>query len=486
MAADDEQPPIEIPHDVVNEQILLAAALSDDDLREQLVGKISPDLFVEQRHAAAWAALRELRRRRLVFDVAALHGLCSDDVELGYLRELATSYPGPPQNVSEHVAALRWDRVRVDAVNGPLAELIKSLGDPRTPPERVRALGRAVGSSLDVATDRRFMRDATEVARAADAQIKERARRGVFPFELPGLDSKGGEHRMLPGAAPRMVTVVTGVSGGGKSVLCAHVALAQARAERKVLYGAWEMGDEETLGMLAIMSLRNTAETEPERDRWTRARLTIGDYGEAERRQLRERMEIIGERIRFFGLPARADRSKADGKGDWRRERNRRALDALHQQVADSGCEVVVLDLWKRMFAAFRSEEDEQEALIETQDIAKETHTHMILAQQQKLKEVEQRDDKRPTREAIKGSSAWVDVADTILGAHRRGQWSSNITDDTMEIIVLKQRYGPWPFAVEFDWDPRAGQISGGRDVEYKHEGRGRARRDEFAGLGRS
>ena len=91
----------------------------------------------------------------------------------------------------------------------------------------------------------------------------------------------------------------------------------------------------------------------------------------------------------------------------------------------------------------------------------------MVLVQQQKLKEVEQRDDKRPTRDTIKGSSAWVDVADTILGVNLPSLWKA-VPEDMLEIIVLKQRYGRWPLLMEAEWQPDGGCIMSCRSTSFR------------------
>jgi hypothetical protein len=91
---------------------------------------------------------------------------------------------------------------------------------------------------------------------------------------------------------------------------------------------------------------------------------------------------------------------------------------------------------------------------------------HSVLAAQQRLKDIEQRPDKRPTREGVKGSGAWTEVADNMIGVHRPAHWK-RVEDNTLEAIVLKQRYGMWPLAVELDLDPTRGTISGGRSVPY-------------------
>jgi hypothetical protein len=176
-------------------------------------------------------------------------------------------------------------------------------------------------------------------------------------------------------------------------------------------------------------------------------------------------------------------------KQPWGRERGKRwtndgALDDIHEHIADSGCEVFIADLWKRCLRTTKPE-DEEAALIRQQAIADETRTHAVLCQQQRLKDIEQRPDKRPTREGIKGSSAWVDVADTIIGVHRPSLWK-NVDDDTVELDLLKQRWGKWPVAVEFDWDGDRGgaprrRVAGSDLDEWvdaeREDGRGRRRK---------
>jgi len=172
-------------------------------------------------------------------------------------------------------------------------------------------------------------------------------------------------------------------------------------------------------------------------------------------------MERIAERIAFLAMPFR----RKSGE----KPNNDRNLDILHGYIADSGCEVFIADLWKRLLRD-ASPEAEEDALIRQQSMAEETRTHGILLQQQRLKDVEQREDKRPTREGIKGSGAWIEVPDTIIGVHRPALWK-RMDDNKLEGIVLKQRYGKWPLAVEFDWDAERGSITGGRPIDYDRPG---------------
>ena len=89
-----------------------------------------------------------------------------------------------------------------------------------------------------------------------------------------------------------------------------------------------------------------------------------------------------------------------------------------------------------------------------------------VIVQQMRLKDVEKRADKRPTRESIKGTGAFVEVADLVFGIHRDAQFKA-VPDDTIEVICLKQRMGKANWAIQFDWDGDKSSITNGREVPY-------------------
>jgi len=303
-----------------------------------------------------------------------------------------------------------------------------------------------------------------QLVREQHAKIMSRKTdRACYPYGIEGLDcNEKGEWRLVPGAAPGKVTVLTGVSGGGKSTVAALMALGLARQGRRVLFGAWEMGDGTTLELLALQSLG-----------WSRTLFATGLVTDEEAEQHRVRMESIAGWVRFWKMPFGVDRGV--------RWSNDSALDAVHAAMADSGCEVAIFDLWKRCLVD-TSPDAEEHALVRQQAIAEETKCHVILVQQQRLKDVETRPDKRPTREGIKGSAAWVEVADTILGVHDQSLFK-RVDQTTLELLVLKQRFGRWPLAVEFDWTPDVGQICNGRSVDYDPSGGSRSELDDWMGV---
>ena len=210
------------------------------------------------------------------------------------------------------------------------------------------------------------------------------------------------------------------------------------------------MGAGTTLELITMISLG-----------WSRYDVSTVNLSDTQLMQFETRMESIGQYIRFFDPPFMDDPNK--------RYTNDDALSVLYSRIADSGCEVFIADLWERIIPD-GNPGPERRALFRQQQIAKECDIHQILVCQQKIKELESRSDKRPTRDLILGSGAWVDIADTIIGVHNPSLWK-NIPNDTMELLILKQRYAIWPMAIEFDWDGDLCTLHNGRDVAYEPPG---------------
>lgn len=446
-----ESTDLRIPHDIVNEQVILSAAIVDVETCDRLLRRIPADSLFGKGHAEAWSMLAELRRRGLTYDPATVRQLSGGAIDVEYLDALVVDRPALPPNLSHHVDALEWDRARIEAARGPLGSLLDAVRDPSADPERVRALAAQVSKAFD-RTDLRYLRDPDELVRSQIAEIRKR-QSGVarFSYGIEGLDDfDDGSPRMIPGTAPKQVTVITGLSGGGKTTFTAHVALGLANEGRKVLFGAWEQGSGLTLELIATISLG-----------LSRTNLSVGEVDDLTIDDLEAEMRRLSEWIRFFEIPF--------GRKQGEKRLNDRALDTIHAYIVESGCDVFIADLWRRALRQFDPDEEEA-ALYRQQSIAQETNTHHILIHQQRLKDVETRSDKQPTREGLKGSGAWVEMPDTILGIHRPALWKA-VADDSILALVLKQRHGQWPLAVEFDWVPTHGTIRGGREVEYTQPG---------------
>lgn len=474
---------VTIPVDAVNEAAVLSTMVLDDQQRARLSLLLQQDRFQVAQHREAFAAMAEVERRKLSFDRATVAAVGGEPTAQ-YLFALAQAR-GASDNVDWHVSNMNWDAARVAVATGPLPAFIEALRDPRADSERVLALARGIAHAFDGHADRRYLRRPEELIREMMLDIEERAAgRTFYPFGIDGLDYfEPGKRRLSVGAAPGLFTTITAVSGGGKSTFTLHIVLglagwrrqpdgsyARTARRRRVLYGAWEMLDRKILELLTTISLG-----------WSRSEVLVPvvqngevvDYtlnrssgplstGEG-MATFRERAEEIAQDVAILANPFRRHRGE--------KASNERNLDIVQGYIADSGCEVFVADLWKRCLASEEVKpEHEEEALIRQQAMLEEQRVHGIFLQQQRLKDIEMRADKRPTREGIKGTGAWVEVSDNIIAPH----WPflfKKVDEFKLQVIVLKQREGAWPLAAEFDWNARSGKLWGGRPIEYDRPG---------------
>lgn len=438
---------LNISYDASNEQVIIVAACFDADIRKGLTQRIRPEVFVIDKHRAIWDALRELSRKDLDYDPMTVHQISGGKADVEYLKQLCASTTAIPPNLSHHTRLLLWDRARVDCASGPLTDFLKLFKDPLTQASRLKSACKAVYLALDSSSIEHKALD-PQILKDASNALLEAMRKASWPYNMPGLDLyENGYRRLNPGAQPGMTTIVTAVSGSGKSLFMMHLALAQGpgfrRAGikglgRKVLYGAWEMPPDMVLNLMACLSLGI------ERDK-----MFAGMLSEDEHRWLDAEKDYIQGWIKFKDQP----KVKAGPT------QNQLAMDSIYGTVADNAIEVGFFDLWERAFS-FRSEAEEREFLIKQQELGKELHIHQILAAQQRLKvvEMQQGQDKLPSRGTTKGSSAWVDIADTMVAPNMPALWK-NVPNDTFELAILKQRYGKWPLMTAAPYDETTGFI---------------------------
>src|SRR5262249_35647139 len=151
-----------IPHDPVNEQVILAAAITDPEWRAGLCARLRPDHFIAPAHHDLWSAIREAERRHLACDPATILPLArasGSEADPSDVADHAAPHPASSPNVVFHLECLLWDHARVLAASGRVAELLHALRDQKASPDRVRGLARAVGTSLDDSRDRAFLLD---------------------------------------------------------------------------------------------------------------------------------------------------------------------------------------------------------------------------------------------------------------------------------------------------------------------------------------
>jgi replicative DNA helicase len=470
-AEEEQDKPAEtvVPLDPHNESVVLAAVMVSKGAADELLPSYASDHFFARGHAKAWDVLREMQRRGLYYDPETVAQMSGGEVDVAYLEGLVKERPEQPPNLRHHVDALKWDRARAEAARGPLAALLASLRDVTASPDRVRQFARQLSDAFAGHGSAQYLVSAADVSRRHAKVLRDRMTgTACFSTGIPSLDvyadgPESGRPRLIPGTAPGKITCLTGVSGSGKTTTVAQMILGMIAQGRRVLVGAWETGEAPTLELIATMSLA-----------MSRTDVMTGQFIESDAAALLAEMERLGEWVKFFRLPfgrARQDRGPA----------NDRQLDLIRQVIADSRCEVFVADLMRRAMKETKPD-DEDQFLYRLQADADELQVHEIWLHQIRLKDIEGRRDKRPTREGLKGSSGWVEVPDAVIGFHREALWK-DVPDDRLEAIVLKQRYGRWPMAVEFDYDPEFGTIANGVCKDYARPGEA-SDMDEFLGGG--
>lgn len=92
-----------IPMDTINEQIVVAAALVDEQVRTGYLMQTAPDVFVDADHGLIWDGMRQVMQRGKGFDLQLLHAQISGKVRLEYLQQLMQRYPVAPVNLQQHL-----------------------------------------------------------------------------------------------------------------------------------------------------------------------------------------------------------------------------------------------------------------------------------------------------------------------------------------------------------------------------------------------
>jgi hypothetical protein len=469
---------VSLTPDSVNEIVLIAAVVADERARKKYLN-IPPDYFFGPSHAEMWAALQELYRRGLEYDTDAIRTIGGEKFDVTVLEEYVRSRPSVPQNLNHHVAALRWDKTRAEAARGVVPLFIDALRDPTSDHELVKSLATQVRDAFVGKGDLRYLRDSHSVVIEHSHDLTNRREgRGVHPFGIRDLDLYGpgdtkivkkpdpnysgkfvleeiqldGKHRCIPGCTPGYTTAIAGVSGSGKTTLTASVVLAQAEKGRKILWGAWEQMPGPSLEMVALLSLG-----------FSFTDFRTGNFTKREQLELEQEMERLGEFVQFFELPFGRSRGE---KGERFNDRN---LDLIHQYVAEAQPHLFIADVFR--YALHEQRPDEESMAIKRMNaIGKDTRSHIILINHLSLKEVERREDKRPTRDAVMGTSGWINDVDTVLAAHCQGLFKP-VPRDKIEVHFLKQRYGDWGFAVELEYDPEYGYIGKGKTMALELTG---------------
>jgi len=435
-----------LKYSLKHEKIVLGTMLRNSDVMKHLCLSMGANEFHSDIHKLIFGGLQTLNESKLSYTSPTLITLLPDSDWGGkdYLEELEKV--SNPKNIDHHVNRMRWDRARVEVYEEVLPELVAELKDPRSDIEDTIEIGGRVSERLRDARGTNAKETGRGLSGKYSASLRARQVGTTFKSSsYPAIDKN-----LVAGFANGKVTVICGAPSSGKSSFALNLARRQAKTW-KVGILAWESGIQDALDIVTASQLRIPLEKFEKLSHLltTEEQNQIDDY---------VANLLDTEQIAFLKPPPKSIRH---GK-PW--EINDRVLDWVEGELDNWGRDIVYWDLFEKRFAD-HGPNAIANALDNVQDMVKphRLNLHMVLLHQLNLKEVERRQDERPTRDALKGTAAYIEVPDLVLGMYRPAVYDPGVEDNIIEIICLKQRKGPWPWKVICNWEGKHTRVSGGR-----------------------
>lgn len=428
-----------------HEQIVLGSILRDRDIRKKLSKQLSIDDFANPKHKTIFAGIQAITDAGLEYTPGSLVAMIGDGPWGGkdYIDKLESF--GQGQNIEHHVDKMRWDVARVQCFSEHVPQLIAALKDPRAPAEDSSAYTNKIVESIRGARGQQFYEHGPGLAARYSASIDARKIHGTF--RSSGYNAL--DELLVAGFAAGDISVITGAPSMGKTTFALNLTKKQSKRWR-VGYIPWEGGIQSALDIICASRLRIPLENIIKFTHLieTEQQTQIDDYLST---------ILDDDKLSFLKRPPRAI---LHGQ-PW--DVNSKVLDWFEGQLEGWDRQIVYWDLFEKCLAGKKPDQISQ-ALDRVQDIAKRTGVHICLLHQVTFKEVERRKDMRPTRDALKGTGGYVEVADLIFGLFRSAiyEMHERVVDSTIEVICLKQRKGKFPWKIIFDWDGSCGRVSGG------------------------
>lgn len=440
------------PFDPTSEQVVVSAMLRDEETLKRLVRGISSDDVYADRHRIILSVLKELDRKGLKFDIPTFARVSASmdyaDRDWGgdsYLDDLVDVFPDGA-NLDWHLEQMRTDARLRSAADDVAEDLIAEMRRPGADPARALPLARELIGRISAATSGAEAGGVStgEVAGARyKAVLAERAagRSDHVPFGLKELDDV-----LTWGASPGKVTVVAARPSNGKSSLGYNLAkwwidrqVRSAQDPRPLLFLPLEMGNQSAQDALVARTAGIPVDK------------IIRGFDKLD---FEVQMEAVAAIDRYVGSPwiswfdepgasierieeVLAASMEPDPNGKDGEMRSRYGL--------------VIWDLFDKSLPDL-DQATISKSLNQAQKLAREYRTHLALLAQIR-RGVEKRGDKRPTREDLKGSGGWEEVADQIIGIHRERVYDPDMEEDDFEIGILKQRVGGFGQWLSYHYD---------------------------------
>lgn len=405
-----------IPFDGAAEDAVIASVLVDSDTLRDC--NLAPDDFHVRQNQEAWRAITELAKRGTgINQVTVVHELQRTgklkDVTAAHLSSIVATLP--TSLYCAHYAGI----VRQCATRRKLIEIAGKLPSLAVGAETAdAALAEADAMITALRRNRSTLevispRDRAEMMLEEYTQRNERLETIAVPTHLPRLDNLLGG-----GVYPGELMVIGARPSMGKTTLAQYIANRVQTPESAVLFCSAEMTisgltDRDVAEMVGVhLSAIRGGRYQP--DMFQRIINAVGKLDERN----------------IYYLP----------RGNMTVARIAQAADATANRAGS--LKLIVVDHLGRLRPSYRGQPrhiELGEMTSELADLAKEMHCALILLCQLN-RELEHRDDKRPSLEALRESGRIEEDADIVLLLYRHRYYYPNDPDTSTEITVAKLR----------------------------------------------
>lgn len=436
--------------DIENERAIVVSALRNADARKRVVGSVDADDFLGPRYRIIFGAVSECERRGINPDLDAVAVLAEGEDYggrefLGRLFEL-----DPPANIEMHLERLRLDAARARVLSSEIPELKEMLGDRTV--SHLDCGKKAAEIALSLRSPYQTRGD------AAGEWIQDLDRRcaGELPFVSSGYDSL--DEVLLEGFAKGNLSVLAGRTRNGKSTFVVDCVrrLLSGSVKPKVGVFALEIGRLRFLDK--IISSATLIPTRNFRKHPEELTLDIRD----EIRSVARKLVGTDDRLTVFDNPF----FDLSDKGAWS---NDAALERTEELLAEGNYDVTFWDLWQRSLSQIKPN-DVETALVRVQHLARKYGTHFCIVHQISRK-AEERKDKRPRLEDLKGSGGYEEAPDLIMLIHREKAYKPFMRHDDIEINIAKQRDDDAGMTMTAEFFPQVSRLENDKMVASEETG---------------
>jgi replicative DNA helicase len=413
--------------DLENERALVIAALNDPSARQTLTSAVEPEDFRGERFAIIIQAVAECQQKGLEPDDEAIAVHCGEEDFGGFdfLRKLRSLEA--PKNLEFHIARLKQDSARYQVGKSELPELEKMLSD------RTIDINECL---TKVATIQGRLRLGSADSDTSEVWQEDFDRRcsGERGFQSIGYGVL--DELLIDGYSKKGVSVVAGRTGHGKTTFMVDTIrrLVARRVKPKIGVLPLEIGRVAFLDKL----ISSVSQFPLEGIRKGAVKLSIEERGIF--RQMANKLVGSDDRLTVLDNPFLTQTERT----------NDASLTKIEEMLAIGGYDIVFFDLFQRCLSDLRPASIES-SLVRVQHLAKLYNVHLVLLHQISRK-AEEKKDKRPALEDLKGSGGYEEIPDLVLLLHRPKAAKQFRRKDEIEIRVAKQRDGLSGFTVIGDF----------------------------------